>query len=263
VNRLPPTVTLLTDFGQRDGYAGALKGAVLAACPEARLVDLTHEIPPGDIDCGARVLAQAAPLFPEGTVHLAVVDPGVGSARRALAARIDGRCYVAPDNGLLSGVLEGARAVCAHELTRAEHWRPAPSPVFHGRDVFGPVAGRLAGGLALEAVGPPLDPAGLARRAEPSPRRQGPDQVGEVIAVDGFGNLITNLRPPETGARVELAGRSLPLLRTYSDVPEGELLALVGSHGCVEIACNRARADRVLGASRGLVVVLRASGEPA
>ncbi len=260
-------VALLSDFGERDGYAGALRGAVLAACPDARLVDLSHEIPPGDIARGARVLAQAAVPFPAGSVFCAVVDPGVGTARRALAVSIDGRLHVAPDNGLLGGVLDGAREVRAHALENPVLWRTPPSPVFHGRDVFGPVAGYLAGGGELAAVGPAVEPGELVRLDAPLPRRVGDGWQGEVVAVDRFGNLITNLHVAAgQRARVEIAGRALPLGRTYADVEPGALLALVGSGGCLEIACNRGRVADVLGegACEGLLVTWAASaGDPA
>ena len=251
-------VALLSDFGWSDGYVGAMKGAVLAACPEARLVDLTHAIAPGDVRAGARALAQAAPVFPEGTVFLAVVDPGVGSARRGLAAAIDGRLYVAPDNGLLGGVLEAARAVRTFALERPERWRAEPSPVFHGRDVFGPVAGFLAAGGALAELGPEVRVDSLVRLEAKRPRRSGAAWIGEVVAIDRFGNLVTNL-PARVGAQgaVEVAGRRLELRRTYADAAEGELLALVGSGGCVEIACTRGRAADVLGAAPGLLVAWR------
>jgi S-adenosylmethionine hydrolase len=252
-------VALLSDFGWSDGYVGAMKGAVLAVCPAARLVDLSHEIPPGDVRCAARVLAQAAATFPPGTVFLSVVDPGVGSARRGIAAEIDGRLHVAPDNGLLDGVLESARELRAVALERREYFRPEPSDVFHGRDVFAPVAGFLAAGGALAELGPEIEAVTLVRLASPRPQRSAEGWVGEVVAVDHFGNLLTNL-PALPGARgwVELAGRRLELRRSYSQVAEGELLALVGSGGHIEIACNLGRACDRLGAAPGLLVVWRA-----
>lgn len=252
-------VALLSDFGWSDGYVGAMKGAILAVCPQARLVDLTHAIEPGDVAGASRVLAQACESFPQSGVFLSVVDPGVGSARRALAARIDGRLHVAPDNGLLSGVLESGRQVRVVSLERREHWRRAdPSPVFHGRDLFAPVAGFLAAGGALEALGPALDPAAVVRLELSRPRRVAGAWHGEVVAVDRFGNLATNLpAEPGAGGRVELAGRTLELRRHYAQVAEGELLALVGSDGRIEIARNRGRASDLLGAAPGLLVVWR------
>jgi S-adenosylmethionine hydrolase len=231
---------------------------VLAVCPQARLVDLTHAIEPGDVRGAARVLALAAPPFPASTVFLSVVDPGVGSARRGIAAEIDGGLHVAPDNGLLGDLLGAARRVRVVALERREHWRSPVSDVFHGRDVFGPVAGFLAAGGALSALGPDIDAASLVRLEPPHPRRSGDVRLGEVVAVDRFGNLLTNL-PAAAGARgtVEVAGLQLDLVRSYSQVPEGELLALVGSGGRIEIACNRGRASDRLRASAGLLVAWR------
>jgi len=252
-------VALLSDFGWSDGYVGAMKGAVLAACPEARLVDLGHAIAPGDVRAAARVLAQAAPSFPAGTVFLSVVDPGVGSARRGIVAQLDGHLHVAPDNGLLTGVLAAARRARAVVLERRERWRTEPSPVFHGRDVFGPVAGFLARGGALAELGPEIDPAGLVRLPQPAARReQDGTWRGEVIAIDHFGNLLTNLRAPAAArGQVELAGRQLELRRTYADVAPGELVALVGSGGAIEVACNLGRACEMLRAAPGLLIAWR------
>jgi len=259
-------IALLSDFGWSDGYVGALKGAVLAVCPQGRLIDLTHEIPPGDVVSGSRALARAFETFPPGTVFLSVVDPGVGSARRALAAEIDGRFHVAPDNGLLSGVLELARQIRAVSLERREHWRtPDPSPVFHGRDLFAPVAGFLARGGALAALGPELDPGLLIRFERPQPRCVGDAWHGEVVSVDRFGNLATNL-PARPGARgrVEVAGQRLELRQHYAQVAAGDLLALIGSDGCIEIAQCGGRANERLGAIAGLLVVWHpfAGGSP-
>jgi S-adenosylmethionine hydrolase len=252
-------IALLSDFGWDDGYVGAMKGAILAVCPQARLVDLTHAIPPGDVGAASRALARACETFPPLTVFLSVVDPGVGSARRALAAEIVGRLHVAPDNGLLEGVLEPARRVRAVSLERSEHWRTQhPSPVFHGRDVFAPVAGFLAAGGALEALGPEVEAASLVRLALPRPSLVAGAWHGEVVAVDHFGNLATNLpAPPGARGRVEVAGCALELQAHYAQVAVGELLALVGSDGRIEIACNRGRASDRLRAAPGLLVVWR------
>ena len=254
-----PIVTLLTDFGWRDGYVGAMKGVLLSRCPDVRLVDLTHEIVPGDVAGAAYVLRQAAPYYPEGSVHLVVVDPGVGSKRRGLAARVNGRFFVAPDNGVLTGVLEGQAEV--YELRESGLWREDPSPVFHGRDVFAPVAAHLAAGGALSEVGPSVPADGLVRASWPKPELVGDEHRGEVVYVDRFGNLVTNLvlDPSLPAGGVATVGdRALSLRRTYSDVERGELLALRGSSGLLEIACNLGDASGILGAGRGLVVSFRA-----
>jgi S-adenosylmethionine hydrolase len=242
-------VTLLTDFGTADGYVGEVKGTLLSLAPGATLVDIAHDIPAGDVAAACYVLGRVWRSFPEGTVHLAVVDPGVGSARRALAAEAGGHCFVAPDNGLLSAVFasEAGRAVKLSVPAEA-------SRTFHGRDVFAPAAARLAAGAALLDLGAHVsDPVTL-----PAPllKVAGGDLVGEIIHVDRFGTLVTNL-PREHVApegRVRVAGHDLPLKATFADVPQGEPVAFVGSGGTLEIAVRDGRADVVLGLSRGTEV---------
>jgi S-adenosylmethionine hydrolase len=254
-----PTITLLTDFGLRDGYVAAVKGVLLSRCPEARLVDVSHEIRPGAIATAAFVLGQAAPYFPAGTVHLAVVDPGVGSARRAIACEVGDQRFVAPDNGLLSRVLD-AGPLRVHELREPELWRDEVSAVFHGRDLFGPVAAHLAAGGALERVGPPVDAATLVRLAWPEPTARDRELVARIVHVDRFGNLVTSLRlegEASPACVVELAGRTIPVRRTYADVASGELLALRGSSGLLEVAANCASAAELLGVGPGDVVTWR------
>ena len=257
-------VTLTTDFGTADGYAGAVKGAILARLPSARLVDLSHELAPGDVAGASHLLARAAPYFPQGTVHLAVVDPGVGTARRGLALRAGGQIFVGPDNGIFGAVLEAlAETPVLHALENRSLWRSPVSPVFHGRDVFGPVAAHLAGGGELSAVGPSLAPGGLVRLPAPAPSPVAGGLRGEVVHVDRFGNLVTNLCAPGAGApaSVEIAGRALPLSRTYADVAPGALVAVIGSSGRVEIALRDGSAAAHLGTGAGLVVILRAPRE--
>ena len=267
---MPPTVALLTDFGLRDHYVGALKGAVLEACPAATLVDVAHEIGAHEVMEGALTLAAAVPSFPVGTVFLAVVDPGVGGARRALAAEAGGHRFVGPDNGLLSLALEDRPGARVHAITNGALFRREVCPVFQGRDVFAPVAGRLAQGLTLEDVGPAIsDPVSLAVPALARPR---PGEWSAVVLhVDRFGNLTTNFRKAdldaivralpegEAGIEVELEGNSIPLARAYCDVAEGALLAVLGSSGRLEIAVNRGNAARLLGVARGAAVTVRAA----
>jgi S-adenosylmethionine hydrolase len=265
-------VALLTDFGHQDHYVGAVKGAILTICPEAVLVDLAHEIPAHDVAAGAFALAAAWRAFPRDTVFLAVVDPGVGSARRALALEAEGRRFVGPDNGILSlarADAEGPQAL--HQITNPSLFRVDVSATFHARDVFGPVAGHLARGLPVSDVGPPVsDPVEIP---QPALRSLGPSEwEATVLHVDRFGNLITNLQRRElesilasvendwSDVVVVVEGEILPLARTYADVPEGEGCALMGSTGRLEVAIHRGNASRLLGASTGAPVRVRAVG---
>jgi S-adenosyl-L-methionine hydrolase (adenosine-forming) len=256
-------VTLTTDFGSADGYVGAVKGVVLARFRGAQLVDLAHELAPGDVRAAADVLARAAPLFPPRTVHLAVVDPGVGSARRGLALLHRDQLYVGPDNGIFDGVLAAGESPAVRALENWGLFRETVSPVFHGRDVFAPIAAYLAGGGDLREVGPAVAPESLVRLGLPEAEGDARERRGCVVHVDRFGTLVTNLAAPDGAASVEVAGRSLPLARTYTDVASGALVALVGSSGKVEIAANGSSAAALLGAAPGLVVILRAPRESA
>lgn len=250
---MPPIITLLTDFGTADGYVGELKGTLLTLLPNALLVDIAHDLPPQDVESARLALARYWRRFPEGTVHLVVVDPGVGSPRAALAVESGGHHLVGPDNGVLSPALlaAGARAVALPTPARA-------SATFHGRDLFAPAAAALAAGTPLDTLGVP-HVAPVVRRT-PEPRRTEDGALaGQVIACDRFGNLITNLVSPRGGS-VEIAGRALgPLRRTYAEVPSGALVALVGSSGLVEIAVRDGSAARELALGRGAPVILRPS----
>jgi S-adenosyl-L-methionine hydrolase (adenosine-forming) len=245
-----PIVTLLTDFGTADGYVAEVKGTILARAPEAVLVDVAHDVTAHDVEAGRLALARYWRKFPPGTVHLAVVDPDVGSSRRALAVESDGRFLVGPDNGLLSPalLLAGARAVSL----------PVPqgaSPTFHGRDVFAPAAAMLLTGTAVDGIGTPIaDP--VVRRTAEARRNDAGLIEGRVITVDRFGNAVTNLMAAH-GGTVELAGLRLPVQRTYADAAPGAALALVGSSGLIEIAVRNGSAASLLGIERGSVVLLR------
>ena len=255
-----PTLTLLTDFGGVDGYVGAMKGVLLARTGGCTLVDLSHDVPRGDVARGAYVLAQAAPWFPEGTVHVAVVDPGVGGTRRAIALLAEGHFYVAPDNGLLSDVLA---AVTPERVYAIESERYAPrdaSPVFHGRDVFAPAAAHLALGGDGSELGRRIDPASLVRLPRPEPTLESGDWLATIVHVDHFGNLVTNVALPSEHragvARIDAV--SVPLCATYSDVDPGELVAVRGSTGRLEIAVRDGSAAERLGKARGDVIRWRA-----
>jgi S-adenosyl-L-methionine hydrolase (adenosine-forming) len=250
-------VTLLTDFGTADGYAAAVAGVVAAAAPDAVVEHAAHDIAHGDLTGAALALARYAHRYPEGTVHLAVVDPGVGTDRRPLAAEVDGRYYVAPDNGVLSLILQGARRVRIVEITVPELVDGASS-TFHGRDVFAPAAAHLARGGALDGLGTPVhDPALLA---VPQPTRMEAGARGEVLTVDRFGNLITNIPRdwlPENG-EVAIDGAGVGAVRrTYGDVGPGELVALVGSTELLEVSVRDGSAADRLGVGRGAEVTVR------
>ena len=238
-----PLITLLTDFGTRDSYVGEMRGRLLTLAPGVVLADISHDISSGDVPAAAYVLERTWAAFPPGTIHLAVVDPGVGSERRALALRSNGHLFVGPDNGLFTAVLETAQ--CVIEL-------PVPAgaaPTFHGRDVFAPAAAALATGASLEALGGRFhaDPVRLSR---PQPNRDATSLLGEVVYVDRFGTLVTNLAAGAAGP-IEVAGRVVPLRRTFSDVASGEMVAMIGSGGAIEIALRDGSAAEHLGAGVG------------
>lgn len=253
-------VTLLSDFGTRDGFAAAMKAVILDRAPGVQLVDATHDITPGDVEAAAWTLAQYWKLFPVGSVHLAVVDPGVGSRRRAIALSADDRHVVAPDNGLVTAVLNSAAGWRCVEIVEARYLRPNPSPTFHGRDIFAPAAAHLASGKPIELLGPAVtDPRRLS--AVP-PSRSRTEVRGRIAHIDRFGNLITDI-PGDwvDGAwRFSVGATDIdvgPLRRSYSDAEEGALVAVVGSAGTVEVAARGASAARLLGAARGDRVIGR------
>ncbi len=261
-------ITMLTDFGSRDAYVGIMKGVILGIDPAARLVDLTHEVEPGDIAGGGFILASAWRWFPPGSVHLAVVDPGVGSERRPLLVRADGHWFVGPDNGLFTAVLDTAAEVSVRELA-GEAWRLAPvSRTFHGRDIFAPAAAWLSSGVAGERMGPPLEHPVRAAWLPETARGEGGVIKGVVVHVDVFGNLVTNIsraaveqEPPGDGTlTLEWdRGRSTRLVGSFADAPDSEPVMLIGSAGLLEIVVNRGSAARVTGVQRGDEVRLRRS----
>lgn len=294
----PPIITLTTDFGLLDEYVGVMKGMILARAPQARLVDLSHQVPPQDVGRATFILQGALPYFPAGTIHLAVVDPGVGSERRIVLLQSNGHLLLAPDNGLLTPFLPQpvAPGEClpsgsgdrlpdrlpaapapeecrAWQVSNAVLFRPSPSATFHGRDIFAPVAGALAAGLASDQVGPPLAPAELIRL--PWPRlaidRAQRTISGEVIAVDRFGNLITNIDRPAVAAlggpdrpwRIVVKDHRLTgIHRSYHDLPPNQPAALFGSRDTLEIAENCGNAARTLAAGPGDQVTATASPAP-
>ncbi len=295
----PGMVTLLSDFGLQDVYVGVLKGVIAQINPELQVIDLTHQIPPQNIAAGRFCLMNAAPYFPAGTVHLAVVDPGVGTQRRAIALQLPYGYFVGPDNGLFSGVISLAATepdaeILAVELTNSNYWRtPQPSTTFHGRDIFAPIAAHLASGLPLEQMGNFIDPVTLVQLSLPDCTTTHLEIEGYIQYVDQFGNLITNIpgdvvlgktwfvvihdpevEKIEAELKVEkekkkkknkakkdpknidpeipsALSRMIPSGKTYGDIQLGYLIALVGSHGWVEIAANRGNAQIQLGLDLG------------
>ena len=241
-------VTLVTDFGTADSYVAEMKGVLLSAAPNVTIVDISHQVPPGDIRAGQYLLSRAWQRFPAGTVHLAVIDPGVGTARRAIAAEHAGHWFVAPDNGLLSFLPRPERVVSL----------PIPAdaaPTFHGRDVFAPAAAALATGATLGSLGTAVtDP---CHAPLPTPHHDGTTVIGEVMYVDRFGTLVSNIPPSmvEPGVRIRVGDTDVgPLRRTFADAARGALVAFTGSGGTVEIAVRDGSAARLLGVGVGAEV---------
>ena len=248
-------VTLLTDFGTRDGYAAAMRGVIAAIAPDVLVEDASHDIPPGDVFCAAWTLARYWNLFPPGTKHVVVVDPGVGSSRRAVVVEADGRQLVAPDNGVLTNVLLEAQRYRAFEIANSAMLRHPIAPTFHGRDVLAPVAAHLANGMSIELVGPPIND--LVTLETPVPRRDGDVIHGRVLMSDRFGNLITNIPGAwvPAHARIEIGGIPIgPLRTTYTDALPGAPLALVGSLDLLEISIRDGSAAETLSMGKGSIV---------
>jgi S-adenosylmethionine hydrolase len=252
-------LTLLTDFGWQDAYVAAMKGVVLRRAPTARIVDITHDVPAHDIARGGFVLAESALWYPSGTVHVAVVDPGVGTGRGALVAEIADQWVIAPDNGLISRLWARACGGHAWALTHPDLSLPEMSHTFHGRDLFAPAGALLAAGvISPSECGPQIEPV-LTRTALPA--WQG-DQVdghidGEVISIDRFGNLITDIRAedlPAGSMQVSVEGRVVGLVNTYGQADKGSLVALVGSGGWLEISVVEGDASSTLGLQVGTPV---------
>lgn len=255
-------LTLLTDFGEADGFVGIMKGVILGIVPDARLVDLSHQVPPQQIMPAALLLRLAMPFFPRGTVHLVVVDPGVGTARRPIAIETDNALLVGPDNGVLAPAAEASGIRRVHAIESPEVRRHVLSNTFHGRDLFAPAAAHLAAGFPIESLGPALvEPQPLAL---PEPQILGDRILGEVVYIDHFGNLITNIDSPMLAtfreaidsvsiAGVTIAGPS----NAYAAVPSGELLSIINSWDVLEIAARNGNAAARLRVSVGAAVEIR------
>ena len=251
-----PVITLLTDFGSADPYVGMMKGVIATICPAANVVDITHHVPPQDIRTAAFFLERSFRYFPAGTIHVAVVDPGVGTSRRPLAIRSEGHLFVGPDNGVLCLAARRPRAVT---LTRSSYFRTAVSRTFHGRDIFAPVAAHLAAGALLEDLGPAQRR--LVRLPNVRPRRVSRGLRAAVVSVDRFGNLITNLdlaswtslRRPRLAVGSFVATKLSP---SYAAVRPGELALILGGYDLLEIAARNASAAKILGLGSGALVEL-------
>ena len=259
----PRIVTLLTDFGLQDYFVAAMKGVMLSLNPELSLIDISHMIPSHDVVAAAFTLGQAYSYFPPSTIHLAVVDPGVGTARKALAASADGHYFVAPDNGILTYVLEKAEDMRIHEIAESHYFRRPISSTFHGRDVFAPVAAWISRNISLQQLGPALEKP--VRLSLPKLTRVRDTLFqATILAVDKFGNLITNLRPedlpvyrdrPSGSCKILLRQREIATFRkTYAEGKEGELFVVPGSAGYLEIVVRNGSAAALLEAGSGAII---------
>ena len=259
-------ITLLTDFGHKDPYVGIMKGVIFGINPTARVIDLSHGVPPQDLMAGALMLRHAAPYFPRGTIHVAVVDPGVGSERRPLLVEADGSFFIGPDNGLLSLALDGKEPLHIIELSNEIYHLKPTSMTFHGRDIFAPIAAYLSLGMPPEDFGPPL----REFRRLPWPEIKATDRAvqGEVIYIDGFGNLVTNVeeRTLRTFEADHLTFSLGPLTirglaPKYSAASDRGYLALVNSWGLLEIALYKGNAHLSCGAKLGDKLDIRTKPE--
>jgi hypothetical protein len=243
-------IVLLSDFGHQDGYVGVMKGVISGICPHAQLIDLSHEVPPQDLNVGRFLLWRHYRYFPPGSLFVCVVDPGVGSEREILLTRVGPYLFLTPDNGLLDFVLAEASSIESHAVTHPNLMGPAISFTFHGRDIFAPAAAHIANGFPLEEVGParylPIPPS-------PFLEVESPGKISlAVLSIDHYGNVITNLRLREgQSGKVLLPNLHIPSASTYASAAPGEALALIGSHGLLEIAVRNGSAAESLGLGYG------------
>ncbi|MDZ4800065.1 MAG: SAM-dependent chlorinase/fluorinase [Bryobacteraceae bacterium] len=254
-----PVITLTTDFGVTDHYVGVMKGVIAGLCPDAQVVDISHDVPPFEIAQGAFLVAQAWPYFPKGTVHVAVVDPGVGTARRPILVEAHGQKFIGPDNGVLALVYAETEHK-AREITNDKLFLPGVSRTFHGRDIFAPVAARIAAGARVSSVGPVIQDHLRLSAYKPS-RTSKRLWTGSVLYVDRFGNLITNFHGSEFGdvktRPFEVSIGTVKVHRmalTFADADPGEVVLVLGSSGYFEIAANQGSAAKLLGCGVGAPV---------
>jgi S-adenosyl-L-methionine hydrolase (adenosine-forming) len=257
---MPNIITLTTDFGLRDPFVGIMKGVILGIAPDVDLVDITHDIPSYDILDAAFMIDTAYRYFPAGTIHVIVVDPGVGSTRRPIAASAKDHIFVAPDNGLLSYILQSDTATSspsAYWIKNQSLFLNAISQTFHGRDIFAPVAAHLALGTPIESVGPPITD--FVKKPLPKPRSRGGKLVGTVLRIDKFGNIITSFKKSHLGTdfTIHVAGLSITrLYANFSEAEPGEFFAVEGSTGYIELALNQESAADRLNVSLGAEIEL-------
>ena len=254
-----PIVTLTTDFGTNDHFVGAVKGVILDIVPEAAIVDISHAVQAFDVLDGALTISQAYSYFPTGTIHMVVVDPGVGTTRRPIIASSDGYHFVAPDNGVLSMVYAREERIHVRHITSDHYFRQPVSSTFHGRDVFAPVAGYLAKLVDSHKFGEEVED--YVRFAAPKPKPAGDNRIrGVVLKVDRFGNLITNVTPEDVpaifagkaGFKITVGSKEITEIRTaYAEGAPGEVFGILGSMGYLEIVANRAVAAQLTGAGKG------------
>jgi S-adenosylmethionine hydrolase len=248
-----PIITLLTDFGLRDTFIGVMKGVIWSIAPNTQIVDLTHEIPPQRVVDGALAIAGAAPYFPAGTIHVCVVDPGVGTARRPMLTAIGDQYFIGPDNGIFSLLIQKAKELNTPPvyiaLNKPRYWLPQVSNSFHGRDIFAPVAAHLASGVKVEEFGDPFEEPVLI--TIPVPQKTAEGWLGQIMHVDHFGNLVTNLTREHLnpGMRVNIFVKNTIIngvVDTFGSKPTGELIAMLDSSGQLAISVvNGSAADRL------------------
>jgi hypothetical protein len=273
----PPLIALITDFGTSDPYVGIMKGIIDKISPGIRLIDLTHHIPPGNIQRGAFVLWQSSLDFPQGTIFLAVVDPGVGTERKAICLACDGQRFIGPDNGLFSYLLYG-KEYQAWELSNPAYQLSSSGTTFHGRDIFAPAAAYAANGIWGDKFGNAVK--SIQHLPEPRLAQKGKSLSGEVLSTDKFGNLFTSLGrfqstesqdlileswidqtkcniKDRTSVEILLKDKTLSLIKTFAMIPEGTCAGLIGSTGLLEIVCNQGSAAKLLSLKRGDAILLR------
>lgn len=252
-------ITFTSDFGSKDSYTGVVKGVILSIAPDAKIVDISHDVEPWNVAAAAWIITCAYKYFPEGTIHIVVVDPAVGSDQRRILLYNDRECFIGPDNGIFSLVMAEQAEWNAVELNKKEYWLPYVSHTFHTRDIFGPVAAHIANGVEPHRLGSPIEIESLAKLADHQLECEDGKIKGSVIHVDRFGNLISNIPNDKvkTGGRCYLKGKYVADIRgTYSSVETGKPVAFRASHGFLEIAIHKGRASEILNAAVGTSVRL-------